>query len=165
MGDFPEFLPLHRAPEELLDQVLELNRRNEQALSPLDHAALARMAANAFRAVASSDGEAFLIAFDQDADYDSPNFAWFKARYPRFVYVDRIAVAAGARGRGLAGSLYRALIDEAAGRAHSVLTCEINLDPPNPASDGFHAAFGFEEVGFDRLSNGKTVRYLVKRLG
>ena len=51
--------------------------------------------------------DAFLLAFDQDADYDSPNFLWFRERYPRFVYVDRIVVAAAARGRGLARLLYR----------------------------------------------------------
>jgi predicted GNAT superfamily acetyltransferase len=44
--------------------------------------------------------DAFLLALDQDADYDSPNFRWFSARYPRFVYVDRIVVASAARGRG-----------------------------------------------------------------
>jgi hypothetical protein len=38
------------------------------------------------------------LAFDQHARYDSPNFLWFGARYPRFVYVDRIVVAASARG-------------------------------------------------------------------
>ena len=30
---------------------------------------------------------------------------------------------------------------------HTVLCCEINVDPPNVASDRFHGAFGFEEVG------------------
>ncbi len=44
--------------------------------------------------------EALLLAFDQAADYDSPNFLWFRERFPRFVYVDRIVVAGEARGRG-----------------------------------------------------------------
>ena len=37
--------------------------------------------------------DAFLLAFDEASDYDSPNFLWFRERYPRFAYVDRIAVA------------------------------------------------------------------------
>ena len=37
--------------------------------------------------------EAFIMTFDQDARYDSPNFLWFRERYPRFVYVDRVVVA------------------------------------------------------------------------
>lgn len=48
--------------------------------------------------------DAGMLAMDQDADYASPNFQRFRARYPRFVYVDRIVVAQSARGRGYAGS-------------------------------------------------------------
>jgi predicted GNAT superfamily acetyltransferase len=37
--------------------------------------------------------------------------------------------------------------------------------PPNPASDAFHAALGFAEVGSARLFDGmKTVRYLARPL-
>jgi predicted GNAT superfamily acetyltransferase len=44
---------------------------------------------------------------------------------------------------------------------HTVLCCEINVDPPNVASDRFHGAFGFEEVGQAFLAErAKTVRYL-----
>jgi uncharacterized protein len=42
--------------------------------------------------------------------------------------------------------------------------CEINLLPPNPASDAFHARMGFVEVGAAQLANGKTVRYLERAL-
>jgi predicted GNAT superfamily acetyltransferase len=42
---------------------------------------------------------------------------------------------------------------------HSVLCCEVNVDPPNLASDRFHEAFGF--VGSALLAErAKTVRYL-----
>src|SRR5262249_2865269 len=105
--------------------------------------------------------DAFLLAFDQDADYDSPNFLWFRERYQRFVYVDRIAVAFAARGRGLAPLLYRELFAEAVRARHSSVVCEVNSEPPNPASDAFHAALGFSEVGRASIHNGgKTVRYL-----
>lgn len=46
--------------------------------------------------------------------------------------------------------------------AHPVVCCDVNLDPPNPASDSFHAGFGFAEVGRARLASGKQVRYLVR---
>ena len=112
----------------------------------------------------------FRLAFDpatidQDADYDSPNFLWFKARYPRFVYVDRIAVAAAARGRGHARSLYGDLFGAALAKGHKVVVCEVNSDPPNPASDAFHAALGFSEVGQAAIHGGKkTVRYFARPL-
>lgn len=60
--------------------------------------------------------------------------------------------------------LYRDLFGTACDAGHSLITCEVNVDPPNPASDAFHAAQGFDEVGRQRLENGKTVRYLVHRL-
>jgi len=39
------------------------------------------------------------------------------------------------------------------------------VDPPNPASDAFHAAHGFSEVGRSAIHGGsKTVRYLSRAL-
>ena len=105
--------------------------------------------------------DAFLIAFDQDARYDSPNFLWFRDRYPRFVYVDRIVVAAPVRGRGLARNLYRDLFARATAAGHERVVCEVNSNPPNPGSDAFHTALGFAGVGNAAIHGGaKTVRYL-----
>jgi predicted GNAT superfamily acetyltransferase len=101
------------------------------------------------------------LAFDQDADYDSPNFLWFRSRYPRFLYVDRIVVASSARGRGCARTLYRDLFEHAVKARHERVVCEVNSRPPNPASDAFHAALGFVEVGAASVYDGsRTVRYL-----
>ena len=49
----------------------------------------------------------------EHTEYDSPNYLWFRARYPRFVYVDRMAVAEASRGRGYARRLYADLTDSA----------------------------------------------------
>ncbi|HXQ03645.1 MAG TPA: GNAT family N-acetyltransferase, partial [Bradyrhizobium sp.] len=77
---------------------------------------------------------AFLLAFDQDARYDSPNFLWFCARYPSFVTAEA---------------------------GHERVVCEVNTSPPNPASDAFHAASGFVEVGKASIYDGsRAVRYL-----
>jgi len=103
------------------------------------------------------DGEvqAFLIALRPGARYDSPNYQWFAQRYADFVYVDRIVVAADARQAGLAALLYEDLL--AHGRAASIarITCEIDIEPPNPASLRFHARFGFAEVGTQRVAGGR----------
>lgn len=164
MDASPEVSPLAGASREVLDEVLQLNQAHVAELSTLHAGALDRMIGEAFHATAVGNGEGFLIAFDQDADYDSPNFRWFQARYARFVYVDRVVVAAASRGRGLAGRLYEDLFRAAALSGHSVVACEINIDPPNPASDAFHHAYGFEGVGSARLPNGKAVRYLTRKL-
>ncbi len=115
----------------------------------------------AFYARRIGDVAAFLLAFDEGAEYDSPNYLWFRRYYPRFVYVDRVAVAQAARGRGHARHLYADLIARAAAVGHDVIVCEVNSDPPNPASDAFHAALGSIEVGTASIHSGsKTVRYL-----
>lgn len=143
-----------------LSWALDLNTELEMELSPLTGERLLVLLDRAFLARVIGPDRALLIAFDQDADYDSPNFLWFRDRYPRFVYVDRIAVAASARGGGLARKLYRDLFQAARDAGHTKIVCEVNSDPPNPASDAFHAGLGFEEVGRAELGNGKQVRYL-----
>jgi predicted GNAT superfamily acetyltransferase len=160
------FLALRDAPGSFRDAVLRLNALYEAETSPLDDARLVAMAKAACFAEAVPDGDgvaAVLIAFDETAAYDSPNFLWFRARFPRFLYIDRVVVAPEARGRGLARALYEELFRRALAAGHDTAVCEVNLVPPNPASDAFHARLGFEEVG--RATVGaKTVRYLSRPL-
>jgi uncharacterized protein len=147
------------------EHILALNNAHAVETSLLYEARLRSMLDEAFLATRIGDVDAFLIVFDQRARYDSPNFAWFQARYSDFVYVDRIITGADARGKGYARALYQDLFEKAALRGHKRVVCEINLDPPNPGSDAFHAALGFIEVGRQLLSgSGKTVRYLSKNI-
>jgi predicted GNAT superfamily acetyltransferase len=119
----------------------------------------------AFAAVCVDGSAALLVAFDQDADYDSLNFIWFRDRMSRFVYVDRIVVAESHRGGGLASLMYHDLFSRVRTAGQARVVCEVNLVPPNPASDAFHAKMGFTEIGrADLVHGGKTVRYLAKHL-
>src|SRR4051812_39088549 len=86
--------------EALGKALLALNNAHAQALSWLEAERLEYLIGEAFLARRIGRLDAFLLAFDQDARIDSPNFIWFHARYPRFVYVDRIVVPPSARGRG-----------------------------------------------------------------
>ncbi len=143
-----------------IDAILALNKEHEVETSPLDRDALIRLLDYAFHSATADAGkDGFLIAFDENAEYESANFRWFKSRFDRFVYVDRVVVAAHARGRGLARKFYAALFDRARAAGHIRVVCEINLDPPNPKSVAFHAALNFVEVGKTVLENGKTVSY------
>ncbi|WP_394891218.1 GNAT family N-acetyltransferase [Mesorhizobium sp. AaZ16] len=145
--------------------ILALNNAHAAELSWLELAELSRLLDEAFHARRIGEVDAFLLAFDQDARYDSPNFEWFRARYPRFVYVDRVVVAEHARGRGHARRLYADLFDHAARSGHDLVTCEVNEDPPNPASDAFHAALGFAVAGQALIHDGsKSVRYFTRSL-
>ena len=145
----------------LANAILALNNAHAQDLSWLEGERLAYLVGEAFLAKRIGEVDAFLLAFDQDARYDSPNFIWFRTRYPRFVYVDRIVVAASARGRGCARQLYSNLFEHVALAGHDRVVCEVNKIPPNAASDAFHAALGFVEVGTASVYDGsRTVRYL-----
>ena len=74
--------------------LLALNNAHAQELSWLEAQRLEYLIGEAFFARRIGRLDAFLLAFDQDARYDSPNFIWFRARYLRFVYVDRIVKGA-----------------------------------------------------------------------
>ncbi|MGB0671811.1 MAG: GNAT family N-acetyltransferase [Rhodospirillales bacterium] len=144
-----------------LDWILALNTAFEHQLSVLDAAGLADLVALSQATWVAGDEGAFLVILDQDAAYDSPNFRWFKQRYDRFLYVDRIAVSASAQGQGLARALYENLFAEARAQEVKQVLAEVNKVPSNPTSDAFHAALGFEVVGeAHHADRGKTVRFM-----
>lgn len=149
---------------ELRDKLLALNNASAQELSFLVSDELIELVDEAFACLHGPEAEALLVAFDQDAKYDSPNFRWFQARFDRFVYVDRVVVAAAARGRGHASALYRQLFELARNSGHQRIVCEVNSDPPNPGSDAFHARMGFTQIGSAKLENGKAVGYFERPL-
>ncbi|RWB06711.1 MAG: GNAT family N-acetyltransferase [Mesorhizobium sp.] len=145
--------------------ILALNNEHAAELSWLEAERLSFLLGEAFYTRRIGDLEAFIMTFDQDARYDSPNFLWFRERYERFVYVDRVVVAAHARGRGHARRLYQDLFGHVERAGYNLVTCEVNTDPPNPASDAFHAALAFTEAGDAVIHGGKkAVRYYVRPL-
>ncbi len=145
--------------------LLALNNAHAEALTELSPSEWRRLLDQAFLVLFAGEGDAFLVALDEGADYGSPNFLWFRGRFARFVYVDRVVVAAHARGRGLGRALYQTLIAHAGAAGHERIVSEVNSDPPNPGSDAFHAAMGFAVIGAATLSNGKSVRYYARTLG
>jgi uncharacterized protein len=147
-----------------VDALLALNNANAVETSLLDRAKLARMISAAFFARTIDGNQALLLAFDQSSDYEGVNFRWFRERYPRFIYVDRIIVAETARGRGIARGLYADLFIEARVHGQHLIAAEVNRTPPNPASDAFHERLGFVDVGRGSPSPGKVVRYLTKSM-
>lgn len=147
------------------DWIHALNEAHSTELSTLSSERLVELVEGAFYGRAIDDGAAFMLAFDQHADYDSPNFLWFKQRIPCFVYVDRVVVSSSHRRRGLARQLYEDLFRCALASDHVAVVCEVNSHPPNPMSDAFHASLGFELMGEARLDGrAKSVRYLRRDL-
>jgi hypothetical protein len=151
-----------------LPALLALNNAHPAEIGVVEEGKLARLvsvAAVSFAAGPVGDPEGFVVAFDHETPAQGPNHAWFLARYPRFLYVDRVCVAERARKRGLARALYGQVLAAARRRGIPVVCCEVNEDPPNPVSDAFHAALGFDEVGRTLLPDrGKAVRYLERKV-
>lgn len=145
--------------------MLVLNQAHVIETSSLDLAGMQALIDQAFYLATCEQGgaNAFLLTVDQDADYASPNFLWFRARYPRFVYIDRVIVAQSQRQRGWGRRFYAGLFAAVASAGHSVVACEVNAEPPNPASEAFHHTLGFAEVGNAIVAGGaKKVTYLVR---
>jgi predicted GNAT superfamily acetyltransferase len=140
------------------DAILALNEASVSLLSPLSPQRLAELDAQAaLHRVVEREGEVigFLLAFREGASYDSPNYRWFAEHYSRFLYVDRVVVVDAARGHGVGTLLYREMFEFAAASAVDLVTCEFDVDPPNPASERFHAGFGFREVGRQWVADGR----------
>ncbi|HJR75113.1 MAG TPA: GNAT family N-acetyltransferase [Luteimonas sp.] len=138
--------------------ILALNLESEALVSPMDAARLRTLDAQAaYHRVADIGGEvaAFLLAFREGADYDSPNYRWFAERYPRFLYVDRIIVSSAWQGRKLGNALYEDLFFFAREDKVPLVTCEFYTVPFNEGSSRFHAKFGFREVGRQWVADGK----------
>jgi predicted GNAT superfamily acetyltransferase len=61
--------------------------------------------------------------------------------------------------------LYEDLIATARQAGYETLVCEVNIEPPNPTSELFHAAMGFVGIGEASVYDGtKVVRYFEKML-
>jgi predicted GNAT superfamily acetyltransferase len=159
----PEIDDLH-AEIGARDALLDLNNANARETSLLSRDRFDQLIGAARIATFVRPGAALLLAFEQDDDYDGGHFLWFRRRFPRFIYIDRVLVAHDHRRRGLGRMLYADLFARAHALAHTAVVCEVNRVPPNPVSDHFHAAHGFVEVGTATFDDGaKTVRYLLRR--
>lgn len=145
-----------------LASLLDLNNRHSVETSELTAERFQSLIACATIGLVMKPDAAFLIAFDHLSQYDGSNYLWFRQRLDDFLYIDRVIVSEQFRRFGLGRTLYAELFRRAAQLGHSHIACEVNVLPPNPASDIFHQQLGFEEIGRATVTNGnKSVRYLV----
>ncbi len=146
-------ISLRRVEETDLEDVLRLNEAAVPAVNSVDLEQMRWFAVNAaYFGVAVRDGnvEGFLIGMRPGTNYASPNYRWFCDRYEEFGYIDRVAIAADARRLGLATRLYQDF-DASLPSTVGILTCEVNIVPPNESSMRFHENFGFRTVGTQTL--------------
>lgn len=140
-----------------LDDVLALNQASLPHVSSMDPERTQWFADNAhyFRA-ARIDGRlaGFLIGLRPGIDYESENYRWFCENYADFAYIDRVAVDVSARRQGVASKLYDDFAASVAGEV-DVMTCEVNIRPPNESSMRYHELHGFRQVASQETEGGK----------
>lgn len=153
-----------------IPQISMLNAAAVPAVSPATESELGVLLGFSHLAVVAVDDAAepfvlgFLICMKPGSEYASENYRYFESRGIDHLYVDRIVVADGARGLGIGRKLYEAVFELAQAEGRMEVTCEVNLDPPNPESLAFHARLGFERVGEQTTKNATvTVALLAAR--
>lgn len=115
-----------------------------------------------FAAVKGAELLGFVIGFRTGSDYASVNYRFFEDRGSDHLYIDRIVVEEAARGMRIGQTLYNRVFALAIAEGRSEVTCEVNVEPPNPGSLAFHSRLGFSEVGRQDTDPGKTVALLAR---
>ena len=150
-----------------IDAALELNNLNAPAVGEIDRTQLEFLIEHSLYSfsMGADSLHAFCITFAPGAPYTSVNYQWFSQNYSEFVYLDRIVVSEKMRNNSLGAKLYAAVEQRMIkDRCAPILTCEVNLNPPNIGSIKFHNRIGFREVGQQDSKPGLTVSLLAKNL-
>jgi predicted GNAT superfamily acetyltransferase len=150
-------ITIRNATPEDYPRIVKLNDAEVQQTSAMDLGRLGELAQlSGYHKVALVDGRvaAFLLAIRENVPYQNENYSWFSARFQQFVYVDRIVVGSEFSGMKIGSLLYADLFDYARTEGLKTVTCEYNIEPPNPASKSFHDKFGFKELDTQWVANG-----------
>lgn len=150
-----------------IDSALELNNANSPSVGEIDRSQLEFLIEHSLYsfAIGTAQLHAFCITFAPGAPYTSVNYQWFSRKYSDFVYLDRIVVRENMRNKSLGAKLYAAVEQRMLkDRCAPLLTCEVNLKPPNLGSIRFHNRIGFSEVGQQDSKPGLTVSLLAKEV-
>jgi predicted GNAT superfamily acetyltransferase len=142
-----------------IPRLVALNDAASPAVPITSEVEMAALLDSAGFTFAARDGKTligFVIGMRAGADYASENYRFFDTRSSDFLYVDRIVIEDSKRGAGMGRELYAAVFELARGEALREVTCEVNLDPPNPGSLAFHARLGFERIGEQETKGGSV---------
>ncbi|GMM50345.1 hypothetical protein DASB73_013030 [Starmerella bacillaris] len=157
-----ESIAFHDIEERDVAALHALNQKFKVELSDKTLEEFKDLVAAASWTCCAGNADGFALAFDSDSTYDNPNFDWFKRRYKKFVYLDRICVDPKSRKKGIGRNLYTQLIEYMRKNDYNIIGIEINGVPPNVMSENFHKSLGFQKVGSAEFNGGcKVVNYWV----
>jgi uncharacterized protein len=159
-------LILRDVQAEDLDAVWSLNNSAGPSIVPIDRARMRQLfdVARYFRVALFNDELAgFQIGLSPDADYDSPNFLWFRGHFADFMYIDRIVIDSRFRRHGIGRVFYADVLSFAEVR-YPLLCCEVFIEPRDDVALVFFGTNGFQEVGQQALPNGLRVSLMTKHM-
>jgi len=151
-----------------LQAVWELNQSMVPAVGSVDIERMASLIDLSEYALVVESSEAidgFSLVFAPGSSYDSVNYLWFATNYPTAHYLDRVAFRQSAQGQGFGSELYRDIEQRLVQSGVAELGLEVNVEPPNVQSLGFHKRHGYVEVGQQRTPYETTVSMQLKKLG
>ncbi|MAO63990.1 MAG: hypothetical protein CL666_03230 [Balneola sp.] len=158
-------MTIKKASEKDLKNILELN---EAAVPHVSSVGMEEMEWFLKKAgpflVVESEGEVagFMIVLQPGLKYQSLNYRFFCGNFETFDYVDRIVIGDNHRRKKLGSALYEYLFTNS---DKKIITCEVNVRPPNPDSMKFHKALGFNKIAEQITEKGeKRVAMMVKRM-
>jgi len=103
----------------------------------------------------------FAVVMNNNSNYKSLNYQYFKRKYTNFLYIDRVAVVNKAQRMGVGSSMYKRLY-ELNSEFSIPICCEVNTIPLNQQSLDFHSKQKFkiiEEVKFGKKRVAMLVKY------
>lgn len=151
------------------EEVLRINAESQPGVAHLDRTEFERLASlqNEHLVMGGPKNAlvGYLLAFPSDTPYDGEEFISLTNTSPGpFIYIDQVAVSTDVRRTGAASRLYQATELAAQRRGIQVISCEVNLLPPNPGSLAFHRSKGFFQTGVMETQDGRTVALMSKQL-
>ena len=162
-----EKIIIRDATEHDYPEIVKLNADQVEFTSPMDIDRLKLLDSLAgYHRVVVTEAMvvAFMLAMKANVPYENDNYDWFSARYENFLYIDRVVVTAGYQGRRIGTLFYEDIFKFARENKIPLVTCEINILPPNERSLAFHAKLGFKEVGEQWIQNNKKVSMQAARI-
>ncbi len=149
---------------QLIQFMFEINQSNIPALGPLKSLVHVKELCLDSKYIIYVKNDAdyigFAVVMNNNSNYQSLNYQYFKRKFTNFLYVDRVAVVDKAQRMGVGSRIYKKLY-EISSNASVPLCCEVNTFPINAQSLNFHKKMDFkiiEEVPYAE----KKVAMMVK---
>ena len=143
------------------ESVLNLNKKHNEALIPMDNKELRFLCdkAELFDIAYVDDVPAgYIIALREGIEeHEYKSYKWFCENYSRFLYVDQVVIDEEYWGKGLGACLYQKVFERANKTGVEIIAVAITAD--NEASLNFHAKMGFQNVGEQLIRGGTASIY------